>query len=65
MFWAQQPSRAEKNHQEYNEKTANQPERRIVEDTPLSRRSNSGYLRHFCLVAVRWGLVRHLAVCCS
>jgi hypothetical protein len=60
MPWSEQPSRAEKNNQQYRQKDAYHAESRIVEGAAARIwRGNAWYLRHFCLVAVRWGLVRH------
>jgi len=66
MSGAENPSPAEKDHQQYREKYTDHPDRRIVQEAAVrARPGNTGYLWHFCLVAVRWGLVRHRDLSCS
>lgn len=59
MPGSKEPARAEKDDQEHHKKTTDQPDGRIIQRVAAPRCGHTGYLRHFSLVAVRWGLVRH------
>src|SRR5271157_5770855 len=63
---AENPSPAEKNHEQNGEKNADHPDRWVIQRIAVwALGGDSGNLRHFCLIAVRWGLVRHSNLPCS
>jgi hypothetical protein len=59
------PLGRKKHYHEHHEQPSYQTYSRVAPRARVrSRPGNSRYLRHFCLIAVGWGLVRHL-ICCA